>query len=62
LLLHLAFERQPVLEGNLRARLNAALDAPDGVRGLVGRRKLSGVFQDLLHKLLAGFRFVNVID
>ena len=52
-LLVLAFDRQRRLHRNLPAGLHGALDAPHGLRGLVGRAELLGVLHDVFHEAVA---------
>src|SRR3712207_4723771 len=56
LLLKLSFEREALLQCHFRAGLDAALDAPDGARGLVRSRELPRVAHHLFHERIARVR------
>src|SRR5688500_6165563 len=62
LLLEFALQREAVLEGDFRARLDAALDAADGERGLVGRGELPRVGERLLAEGVRRLRLEDAAD
>src|SRR5215204_5077848 len=62
LLLEFAFECEAVLEGDFGAGLDAALDAADGERGLVGGGELSCVGEHLFHERLARVGDEEAVD